>query len=103
MNGDGGIGRQDNVGGGEVGVRELNVVVVNRMSRRGKGNVNSSHYRCENVTLLSSLMSRCTNPIPCIHPTALHNSHHILFNTDSPTQGGKRRSFQQESKEGNYT
>ena len=31
------MGRQDNVGGGEVGVRELNAEVVNRMSRRGGG------------------------------------------------------------------
>ena len=52
---------------------------------KGKDNVKSSRYRSENISLLSSLMSRCTNPTPCIHPTALHNSHHILFNTDSPT------------------
>jgi hypothetical protein len=36
MNGDGGMGRQDDVGGGEVSVRELNVGVVNRMSGRKK-------------------------------------------------------------------
>ena len=30
------MGRQDNVGGGEVGVRELNIGVVNRMSRRAE-------------------------------------------------------------------
>lgn len=91
MNGDGGGGRQDGVGGGEVGVRELNAGVVNRMSRRGEGKRGTlSHltFDLEIVTLLSSLMSRCTNPTPCIHPTALHNSHHILFNTDSPTGRG---------------
>ena len=98
------MGRQDNVGGGEVGVRELNIGVVNRMSRREKkGNVKSCHYRSENVTLLSSLMSRCTNPTPCIHPTALHNSLHILFNTDSPTGGLKNINFNKKSKEGSYT
>jgi len=32
MNGEGAMGRQDAVGGGEVGVRELNAGVVNRMS-----------------------------------------------------------------------
>lgn len=31
------MGRQDDVGGGEVGVRDSNVGVVNRMSRRGEG------------------------------------------------------------------
>jgi len=31
------MGRQDGVGGGEVGVKELNIVVVNRMSRKGEG------------------------------------------------------------------
>lgn len=42
------MGRQDNVGGGEVGVRELNAGVVNRMSRRGGG---------EKVTLSHLTMS----------------------------------------------
>jgi hypothetical protein len=37
MNGEGAMGRQDDVGGGEVGVRELNAGVVKRMSREGKG------------------------------------------------------------------
>lgn len=31
------MGRQDDVGGGAVGVRESNIDVVNRMSRRGEG------------------------------------------------------------------
>ena len=31
------MGRQDDVGGGESGVRELNVGVVSRMSTRRKG------------------------------------------------------------------
>ena len=48
MNGDGDVGRQNNVGGGEVGVRELNAGVVNRMSRRGGG---------EKVTLSHLTMS----------------------------------------------
>ena len=30
------MGRQDDVGGGEVGVRELKAGVVNRMSRKGE-------------------------------------------------------------------
>jgi hypothetical protein len=53
MNGDGGVGRQDDVGGGEVGVRELNAGVVNRMSRRGKREkATLSHlYRSENCNL----------------------------------------------------
>jgi hypothetical protein len=52
MNGEGAAGRQDDVGGGEVGVRELNAGVVNRMSRKGKGEkVTLSLYRSDNCSL----------------------------------------------------
>ena len=38
------MGRQDDVGGGEVGVKKLNVGVVNRMSRKEeRGKMTLSH------------------------------------------------------------
>jgi hypothetical protein len=43
MNGDGAMGRQDDVGGGEVGVRESNIGAVNRMSRREGEMITLSH------------------------------------------------------------
>jgi len=45
------VGRQDDVGGGEVGVRELNTGVVNRMSRRGEGKTLSHLTIGENCNL----------------------------------------------------
>ena len=86
MSGRGGVGREQRVGGGEEGVRELYAVVVNSMSEGEKndGWWEGDEEKGEEENALSSLMSLWTKPTPCIHPTALASSHHILWRMVSP-------------------
>jgi hypothetical protein len=51
---------------------------------------NYDHEEKEKENVLSNLISRCTRPTPCIHPTALHSSHHIRLNTLSPAKINKK-------------